>query len=315
MKVDMAVWVHARPEQAKHIDSDWVETARVPAPQPIEQLMGSLSYGASYVPAVADAARLLGIHESDFCYSVRANELAEKEVTKGLGTDGSFFLGIFEAHSRARAMAATERSIDRLRDRIRGISITLGEGDVSPKGVRKLYKRVGLASLEAAETLIATRPVELPIVSANTADALARSFDQSGASYARRETLDEKWLPTVERVAQAMRETATGEGVDLAVAVESAFGALGQDARETAMRSRIWVAPSAADDMKRLAHKVGATADQVCKMLGETANYRDEGPLELPVVVVGDVAFVQGAGRQGLIAAVDDTHPSVGQRL
>jgi hypothetical protein len=67
--------------------------------------------------------------------------------------------------------------------------------------------------------------------------------------------------------------------------------------------------------MKRLAHKVGATADQVCKMLGETANYRDEGPLELPVVVVGDVAFVQGAGRQGLIAAVDDTHPSVGQRL
>ena len=102
----MAVWLDAKPNQSRLIDSDWVETSAEDAPVPLKQLLGGLSYSASYLQAATNAAAGVGVATSAFAFTCKATEIAEKPDI-GRQPDGSIFLGLFPYHPKARAYGAT----------------------------------------------------------------------------------------------------------------------------------------------------------------------------------------------------------------
>jgi hypothetical protein len=299
----VAVWLDTRPGQARLIDTDWVETAERDGAEAVQKLLENLSYSASYIEEAVASAQRLGVEQSRFCFVARASEVAFP-VSLGRADDGSVFLGELNAHTRARAAVETERSIARLKQRVEKVLFTLGEGEISSKGIRLIYKRCGLDSLEAAESLVAERPADLPPVGVVESKGLAVILERSGVETTSRLVVDDTWSPTIDAVAEGMRETAQGTGP----AASEVIAALGpvDEAVVGVLGRGFWFAPSAARSLQELKSKFEVSAQSLFETLSSDANYVEQPPLGLPVCVVGPVRFVQSAGRQRLIAAVMD---------
>ena len=72
----------------------------------------------------------------------------------------------------------------------------MGEGEISSKGIRLIYKRCGLDSLEAAESLVAERPADLPPVGVVESKGLAVILERSGVETTSRLVVEDTWSPT-----------------------------------------------------------------------------------------------------------------------
>ena len=300
----MAVWLDAKPNQSRLIDSDWVETSAEDAPVPLKQLLGGLSYSASYLQAATNAAAGVGVATSAFAFTCKATEIAEKPDI-GRQPDGSIFLGLFPYHPKARAYGATARSVSRLRKKLQTVVFHITEGVVSDEAVRLITQRCGLASDDKTRSLLATRPTTLPPVAMGEAGGLRHIFANGGVTF--EETLAEEEGPRralVDAVDAGMQETDLGEALSVTQAFRNALGELDSATTELGTKSRFRFAPGAAEALRHHRDLLSTEPGEVLKRVVDRNSWARYSNLRVPVLTVDDLMFIQSMGKERLVAAV-----------
>ena len=298
----MAIWLDVKPEQATLIDTDWIETAEQDAPVLIRDLLSGISYGASYVDDVVNAAAELGVTHSTYAFVSFAREVAS-EPAVGRAANGDLFCGFFRYHPRSRSVAGAETEIANLRMGMQKVVFKILAGEMPAKGIRLIAKRCGLDQ-GAVQVLLASLPAILPPTTPQLASGLAIYLDRSEVRYERTLIEEGDFAALADLVARGLRESADGTGFTLLEAIEGAMGKINDAAaRKRVDDSQIWFSPSAASNLRGWWHELDLPPDQLHERLSDSTAFGTE-EVPIPILRIGRVVFARSVGANNLIAAV-----------